>query len=276
MSSTFRLQDASGQLWEYVPDVDGGLIGTKVAALPTTSASGPYTPAGPTVSTVIKRIQVQLDDPSGKRFDTAYILGFLDQNWEDLMTEFEAYGLTFEDQVLVIQSVPAQTKDLSAYQTTGQALQYMIQPKFLEWKVVGDDDTKYKKIPLVDHLRDQQDESISTGIANYEFRDGVIFISASAVDVDIRVRYQSAPTAFTDPTNQIIRGTTNVFVYKAASQIADRNGQAELAQSLAKDLWEAKDNFERVLVRMDQLKIRKFGRMNPRGNTAFGWNTPIA
>lgn len=272
MAYPILIKDELNRYWQLTFDSASRSISTTLTAYTDSTA-----PSGaPTVATVTSRIQAQLDDPDGSRFDSAYLMRFYDQNYEDMWNEFASLDLDFDDRVIELTGVPANTSDLSAYQLTGQPLQYMIQPVALQWKNPGEEPTMYegRDIPRVDRVLDQNASSTATGIANYEFRNGIIYISPSANALDIRIKFQSAPSALDESTDTIIQGTTNIFVYKVAAQVAARNGQSELAQQLETDLWKAKSNFEQMMVKQSQVQHRRFGRMNRRAYNGMNWRTP--
>ncbi len=182
------------------------------------------------VATIIRRVQVEFDDRDGSWCDQDYILDFLSIANEDVENELEDLDLSYETNVVVLPAVPAGTTDLSGYQAEGQPLANMVEPTALEWRLVGDTDLNWRPIPSQDKVTDvltptPGQPSATEGIASYEWRGGIIIISPSSVDTDIRVRDEELPAVLNSDSTQYVKGMENVLVYKACIHIAaDRGG----------------------------------------------------
>jgi hypothetical protein len=172
---------------------------------------------------------------------------------------------TARDEVVAeIANVPAGTADLSAYQAEGQALDSMIVPTKVEWKRVGEDETRYSKVAMVEELPDVQDGT--EGIAACEWRGGTIFVTESAIAVDLRIRFKAYSLNFVDPTDGMMRSAGNIIAYNACELMCSptvRNNPQGMAYFRQKG-QEAKDNFEVLCVKRKQGIVKRFGRLSGR------------
>jgi len=224
-----------------------------------------------TLTTPLTRIRAELDDPNQQRYDDAYIMGFVDQCNEDMIIEFASKGIEYGEQVIEITGLPINTTSLSTYQAANGALQYMILPILIEWKNSGEPATSYQASSRVDKVADIQ---AIDGIVNWEFRSGTVYLTPSTAVLDIRVRFFGMPSSeLSTQQSTIFRSMLNVFVYKVAQKIASRNGNEQLATDIGKDLWEALENIEELLIKQDQSVRRKFGRQNQPGY-GTNWRIP--
>lgn len=168
---------------------------------------------------VFTTIQALLDDPSGVDYDQDYLLPFVNLAWEKIGNRFSGLGLTYEEDVQVLSSVPAGTTNLSDYQAEGGALEAILVPLRIEWKEVGTVDTEYRKVAQATILPDV--DATTEGVRSYEWRKGVIFITPSAIAVDLRVRFKTFSLDFSggEVTREIIVGARNVLAHKTCEII---------------------------------------------------------
>ena len=117
-----------------------------------------------TVGQIVKRVGVLLDDPSNRRFTTAYIMPFIDQENESLEITLERLGIQQQEQIAII-NLPAATagpngttppQDLAPFFAAGQPLQWFLRPKRIDWKVQGQPDVAYLQSDPVNELDDVQ------------------------------------------------------------------------------------------------------------------------
>src|SRR3990167_5498145 len=167
------------------------------------------------VNEVIKRVQSQLDDPRGKFFTREYIMPYLDQIYEDLISALAAIDLGYQEQVITLSAVPAATADLAAYQAADQSLEYLVAAKKIEWRLVGEDALAWRFVEHKDTLPDVLDTEVVTA---WTQRGGgpTIYITPSSVEVDLRVTGDFLPVRLESEDKMLIKGVTNVFVYMVA------------------------------------------------------------
>jgi hypothetical protein len=223
------------------------------------------------VQKIIKRIQACMEDPAGKLFTRDYILTFLDMNNEDLFVELAAMGFNYDDRVVVLEGVPANTNDLILYQQADQPLAEMMTPISMEWKPAGAPDEQYRPVLNADKVLDVKD---AQDIRSYEWREGRIRISPATIDVDLRMRVQALPEEMNDESDPEIVGLTNVLVYRTASMIWGTRGNDVQEAKWGARALEAKDNFQSMLIKREQGVVRKFGKSQQRAST-MRFRTPV-
>jgi hypothetical protein len=203
---------------------------------------------------VCSRVATLMDDPGQTVFDEAYVKPFLNQVWDDCSVELLALGMDYQEDVQVLNPVAALTTDLSTFQAAGQPLETMIVPTFMEWKIVGDDDINYVEVPKRSRVPDVG--AGTRGIAGYEWRKNVVYISPSAVDTVVRVRFKAYSVDFADPTDSIMAGASNILAY-ATAELIDSPGVRNGNQGKAFIYWgqkkrESIDNFAVLLTKAKQ------------------------
>lgn len=208
-------------------------------------------------------------------------MGFLDIVNEDVENELEDLDLSYETAVILLPDVPAGTTDLSGYQADGKPLANMVEPTALEWRLVGDTDLSWRPVPPQDRVTDvlapsAGEPSATQGVASYEWRGGVIFISASSVDVDIRVRCEELPAVLNSDSTQYIKGMENVLVYAACEHIAANRGGglAKLIPWFQKKYEQAFDSIGDRMVKQEQVTPRRMaGRRSQQSGPL--WRAPM-
>lgn len=213
------------------------------------------------LATVIQRVQTLFSDRGESWCDKDYVTGFLSIINDDLQTLLEAFDLSYQEDDIVLSVVPAGTADLSAYQSEGNALDDMMAPISLEWRRVGEDDSEWKPVQRVDKVSDTSVPNNQVeGISNFSWKRGVIKISKSSIDVDIRVTAEMLPDVLQSDSDNYIKGATNVLVYRTCQSIAfDRGGAvSKMAPVFEKKALKAEDDLECTLVKLDQDVKRRF------------------
>jgi len=210
---------------------------------------------------VISRLQALFEAAGHKWCDKDYIVGFLSIRNEDLEAKFAANGMAYQEEWIVLPAVPAQTSDLSSYQTPGNLLGDMMLPYSLEWRVPGQPDTAFAPVPLKDKVLDTDPNSPINGIASWAWTRGIIQISASAIAVDIRVGCDLLPDVFQSDSDNYIPGSTNVLTYWTSETIAkSRGGPASKfgveMQAKGEAAW---SDVEALMVQQTQRTRRRIG-----------------
>lgn len=210
------------------------------------------------VSTVVARVQLLLEDQGQDWASTDYVIQYLGIHNEDVESFLENLDLSYDTDVIVLSAVPAGTTDLSLYQQDGGPLDMMVMATALEWRLVGEDDTKWRPVRRKDKVLDVQ---AVMGIASYEWRHGLVFISPSVVDVDIRVRAEDLPAVLDSDSSTYIKGLTNVLVYGVAELICASRGGPAAAVTLyfANKKEAALDNVADRMVKDEQSVPRHMG-----------------
>lgn len=230
------------------------------------------------LSLVIQRVQTLFEAVNEKWCDKDYIIGFLAISNEDVELELEALDLSFQERVLVLPAVPVGTTDLSQFQAMGQPLDDMMIPIMLEWRLTGDtDEDDWNFIPRVDKVINASIPSDAiVGIASFEWRGGLIYVSASSAIVDIRVRCEMLPDVFQDDSANYIKGLTNWLMYTTAILIAQSRGGgvSKMVPVWEKKLEKTSDNVICTLVKQEQNIVRRFGSRRGQGQNP-NWRPPL-
>lgn len=238
----------------------------------------------PDVFTIVKRVQVELEDVGVAWTDQDYIIRRLSAVNEDVCTRLESEDLAFDISVVVLQAVAANTPDLSKFQISGSPLYGLVIPRSIEWRLVGQNDEQYTPIPRVDKVIDtsiasnnQAVTSNQVGIASFEIRQGVVVISPSSAPTDIRVRGEFLPPLLLNDSDQQIIGLTNPLVYGVCQRICESRAEMSNLATVFKEHYErALDNFEVIQIKELQTRpMRLGGRRSAMNSSGGGLRPPM-
>ena len=211
------------------------------------------------VQDVITDIQTLFGDPAGEQIDDNYVLGFVKIQSGIIEARLETLDLSYDTAVVILPSVPANTADLSSYQTTGQPLSEIMVPTTLEWRLPGQDDTFWQEIPRLDKVQDTTTSLVGgtsnlDGIQSYEWRAGIIYITPSDEVCDIRVRFEVLPTYLNYNSANYIPGLRSVLTFGTAVLIRDERGgtDGKTAKRWQDQYDRTMDDFEDRLVKNEQ------------------------
>lgn len=224
------------------------------------------------VQTIVSRVQMLLEDQEQDWASTDYIIQYLGLHNEDVESLLENLDLSFDTDVIILSGVTAGTSDLSTYQQDGGPLDMMMLPTALEWRNIGEDDTKWRPIGKKDKVLDVQP---LVGIASYEWRHGLVYISPSTVDVDLRIRCEDLPALLDSDSSTYVKGMTNVLAYGVAALVSGSRGgpAAESATYFEGKMESALSNVADRMVKDEQRVERVMGGRRQGGRPI--WRTPI-
>jgi hypothetical protein len=218
---------------------------------------------------VKSRIRALVDDPDGTYVTDGFLGPLINQKYEEIYNRMLSTGAEFERRVVELGNVAAQTTDLSVYNLPGRELELMLQPVLLEWKQAGLDPTQYRIAALVDRVHD-----VIPGqtMEQWEFRSGVIYITPTALAVDIRIRGDFLFTPLTAETDAIMaaKNLGHAVAYGTASLIGTVRGNPAWTQAYAILQDNAVDDVMQYIARKDQAKIRRVGRISRRRDLRIG------
>ena len=234
---------------------------------------------------VIQRVLALFDDLDQTWLDKDFIVTHIGIVNEDLENLLEDLDLSYDTDVQVLLAVPANTTDLSAYQADGQQLADMMFPAALEYRLQGETNEDWKPVGRVDAVLDTDmstaGEAVASdtqGIASWEWRKGIIYISPSSVIVDIRVRLEDLPACLDSDSATYIKGMTNVIAYWVCENICSTQGGNAFK---ARQPWfkqkfdEAFESISDRMVKEEQVTARRMGgRRSQLGGSI--WRTPTA
>ena len=248
-----------------------------------------------TVPLLVKRVQLELRDLGATWADPDFICQVLSVKNDDLEQELQSLDLNFDEQVVIIPAIPANTTDLSAYVGPGCPLEFMVSPILLEWRLNGEDQEEWEVVPNVQKVVDTDTgtgipvspsttpvvSSDTVEIESWEWRNGIIYISPSQSVVDLRVRFQALPRDITaDAPYSPIRGVVNILVYFVCWSIAlSRGGEAseKEAANFEKQMIRAKDAFIRNQLKPKMGQVQRLGGRRSGMPQGIGvWRPPTA
>lgn len=210
------------------------------------------------VAKIVDRVQLLLEAQGEDWCSSDYVIQYLAIVSQNVESKLENLDLSFDTDVITLPAVPAGTLDLSDYQQDGRELSQMVLPVALEWRLVGETDTQWKQIPKKDKVIDVMTRP---GIASYEWRHGLVFISPSSVDVDIRIRTEDLPAVVDSDSATYIKGLDNVLVFGIAEMVAVSRGGPSAANAIyfAGMKTDAFDDVADRMVKDEQMVERVMG-----------------
>ncbi len=115
--------------------------------------------------------------------------------YDDANSQLASTQSSWDIAVVEVPGIPPLTPNLAPYQTAGGPLATLTdQPLRIDWKPAGDDPSYYRLVPSYEVLPDLQPRE---GIAGWEFRSEVIWLTNCSIAVDLRIRGEFGPPALT-------------------------------------------------------------------------------
>jgi hypothetical protein len=206
------------------------------------------------VGSIVRRVQSLLDNPSGSKFTSDYVMPFIDQEYDEMDVDLERLGMQYIEQVAIF-DVAANVTDLTYAVAGGQPLQYMKLPRRLTWKLQGQPDVLYQLSQHVTELRDT--DGANQGVPEWRFADGALQVTPSSVAATLRIYFDAVSTDIYDPAQNVIRGTAHILALRAAATIASvNNGMGTLQKKLDQKRDRAWASFCNLVVMNSQQKRR--------------------
>lgn len=224
--------------------------------------------------------------------DYDYIIKWITIRNTDINNRFQALGLNFDTQVVVLTGVPANTTDLSSYQADGGELASLVTPDSsdgsspIEWRLTGQSDLFWQPVAPVRKVVDTNTAtsgdpvaSDTSVVASYEWRGGIIYISPCNQAVDLRVRGDFIPSLADNDAASFVRGILNVLVYWTCESISKYGPGGEggpAHKGFLEDAQSAEADFVCTMAKMQMNNpIRLGGRRTQwPGPVGFGSFTP--
>ena len=188
------------------------------------------------IKTVALRAQKLLTLAYGAKSNYAdydNIINFIGVVNSDINNRFQALGLNYDTQVVVLTAVPANTTNLASYQADGEPLANLVMPDStdgsspVEWRVTGQSDLEWMPVPMVGKVIDTNTASSNQPVASdsatvdsYEWRQGIIVLSPCNQIVDLRIRGDFIPSLADNDAASFIKGALNVFAYWTCEMIS--------------------------------------------------------
>lgn len=245
------------------------------------------------IKTVALRCQTLMKTAYGSKSSYAdydYIINFIDLVNTDINNRFQALGLNYDTQVVVLTNVPANTTDLSSYQADGQPLGNLVTPDStdgsspIEWRLSGQSDIDWQPVPMSGKVFDtntaaagQPVASDSDIVESFELRGGIIYLSPCNQIVDLRIRGDFIPSPANNDAATFIKGALNVFVYWTCELISAIGPGAEggpVHEQLVKMAQRAEDDFVCLLSKSQMSENIRLGGRRTQWAGAGGQFTP--
>jgi hypothetical protein len=206
-----------------------------------------------------------IEDSNIDYADDAYLQAPLNLCYAELTNKLRLCNPDFDEYTIELPNVTAGTPDLSGFMTTGQPLQYLIEPISVEWKLPGQDPVYYRSAEKLSKIRDILIPGISA-IDCWTWMHLTIFLSRFNVNLDIRVtgEFMFPPLVANSDTLLVQTNLLPAMAYAIASLIGSKRGNPPWVKDYGD---RAQENFDTVNIAMckgRQGKTERVGRMDRR------------
>ena len=213
-----------------------------------------------TLGQVKARVRNLLDDPQGSYLTDAFLVPLIAEVYDDVNSQLASTQSSWDVAVVEVPGIPPGTPNLGSYQAQGGPLAALTdQPLRIDWKPAGDDPAYYRLVRNYEVLPDLQPRE---GMAGWEFRSEVIWLTHCSIAVDLRIRGEFGPPALTSDESALLSHPRIGYVvaYGAAALVATVRGNDAWTQSYEQKAVEGMDEIMEQLVRAEQGQVRRAGR----------------
>lgn len=227
-----------------------------------------------TLGQVKARVRALLDDPQGSYLTDDFIVPLINETYADACSQLTSTQSSYDIGLVEVPNVQPGTPNLSNQQKPGGLISHLAaQPLRIDWKTAGDDPSYYQLVPNYGVLPDLQPQQ---GMAGWEYRAEIIWLTPSSIAVDLRIRAEFGfpPLANDDDVLQGPQRLGYVIAYGTAAMIAMVRGNTPWVQQYGAAAEEGMDEIMGQLVRAQQGQVRRIGRQTQSGS--WGRNTPNA
>jgi hypothetical protein len=201
-----------------------------------------------TVGQVKARVRNLLDDPQGSYLTDDFIIPLINEVYADANSQLTSTQSSFDIAVVEVPGVTPGTPNMLR----------------IDWKVAGNDPSYYQLITNYGVLPDLQPQQ---GIAGWEYRANVIWLTPSSIAVDLRIRAEFGfPPLSAD--NDVLQSHPRigyVVAYGTAALIATVRGNPGWTTAYTSAAELGLDEIMEQLVRMEQGQVRRIGRQTQTG-----------
>jgi hypothetical protein len=229
-----------------------------------------------TLGQVKARVRNLLDDPQGSYLTDDFVIPLIQEVYDDANSQLASTQSSWDIAVVECPGIVPGTPNLDPLQTgTGPLATLTDQPLRIDWKTAGDDPSYYQLVPNYEVLPDLQAQQ---GMAGWEWRSEVIWLTPSSIAVDLRIRGEFGPPALSTDNSVLISHPRIGYVvaYGTAALIATVRGNATWEKTYSEKALEGMDEIMEQLVRAEQGQCRRVGRQTQRGNWRTGISNPIS
>lgn len=220
-----------------------------------------------TLGQVKARVRNLLDDPQGSYLTDEFLAPLIQEVYEDANSQLASSQSSYDVSVVELPGIPPGIPNLSAYQSGSGALaQLAAQPLRLDWKPAGADPVYYRLATNYGVLPDLPPQE---GIAGWEYRSNVIWLTPASIAVDLRVRGEFAPPPLNSDQSILVSHPRMGYVvaYGTAALVAAVRGNAPWVEEYESKATEGMDEIMSELVRMEQGQVRRTGRQSASSRT---------
>lgn len=219
-----------------------------------------------TLGQVKARVRSLLDDPNGSYLSDDFTIPLINEVYSDINSQLTSTQSSFDISVVEVPNVNPGTPNLADQQAPGQVLDRLeSQPLRIDWKPAGTDPSLYRLVPnygVLPNLQPQQ------GMAGWEYRAGVIWLTPASIAVDLRIRGEFGFPSLVGDDDVLLSHPRIGFVvaYGTAALVAAVRGNAAWVQQYEAKAAEALDDIMCEIVRSEQGQVRRTGRQTQTGS----------
>jgi hypothetical protein len=217
-----------------------------------------------TLGQVKARVRNLLDDPQGSYLTDSFLVPLINEVYDEANSQLASTQSSWDIAVVELPGVAPGTPNLASYQTGSGLLATLTdQPLRIDWKPAGEDSSYYRLVPNYEVLPDLQP---GEGVAGWEYRSEVIWLTNSSIAVDLRIRGEFAPPALTSDESSLLSHPRVGYVvaYGAAALVATVRGNEAWTRQYEQKAVEGMDEIMEQLVRAEQGQVRRAGRQTRR------------
>jgi hypothetical protein len=218
-----------------------------------------------TLGQVKARVRNLLDDPQGSYLTDDFITPLINEVYADANSQLTSTQSSFDINVVEVAGITPGTPNMSAFQAPGGPISHLAaQPLRIDWKVAGQDPSTYQLVTNYGVLPDLQPQQ---GMAGWEFRANVIWLTPSSIAVDLRIRgeFGFPPLSAEDDVLLSHPRIGYVVAYGTAALIATVRGNPGWTTAYTAASTQGLDEIMEQLVRMEQGQVRRIGRQTQTG-----------
>ena len=225
-----------------------------------------------TLGRVRAEVQNNLDDPQGTYLDSAFLDPKIQTVYERYASELTGTDSEYATDVVDIPNLTPGTPNLAPFQSPGQPLYQLVNPRRIDWKPAGLADAYYQ---LLEGPKDVLPDMIAQNyMVCWEFRKYIIWLAPATINVDLRIRGDFDPLALTtdDSVLDLHPRIGYAVACQVSSDVAKTRGNPNWIKQFGDDANNAIDFIGCQIVKADQGKVRRVGRQTQRNGGYVGPN----
>jgi hypothetical protein len=219
-----------------------------------------------TLAMVKARVRTLLDDqsPTGPYTDD-YIVPLISETYDVYNLELASTQTSWDINVVEVPGIVPGTPNLQSFQSgTGPLATLTAQPLRIDWKPAGQDASYYNLVSNYEVLPDLQPQ---LGMAGWEYRSDVIWLTPSSVAVDLRIRGEFGPAPLTEDESVLTSHARMGLAvsFGTAALIGTIRGNKDWQTVYGQQAMEAMDEIMSDISKDEQGQVRRIGRQTRRG-----------